>query len=109
MPMTPARRAAILRGDNPNYASPKVPGINAQPLMPSIGVDHHRTSAKQKVRMADTRKSVAAIGGAGRLDMASPSRAKKADPRRFAPMTPAAKPRKATKNLPRYYREFLAK
>jgi len=35
---------------NPNRIMPAVPGINAQPLRPSIGCDHWRTSASAPVR-----------------------------------------------------------
>lgn len=35
--------------DNPNRVMPTVPGINASKLQPSIGCDHWRISATQKV------------------------------------------------------------
>lgn len=33
--------------DNPNRVMPKVPGLNAQPLGPSIGCDNWRTSDRK--------------------------------------------------------------
>lgn len=40
---------ASLLHDNPNRVMPKVPGINATQLMPSIGCDHWRTRPTQSM------------------------------------------------------------
>ena len=46
----PATANPMALHGNHGRVSPKVPGLNAQPLMPSIGTDHWRVSATEKRR-----------------------------------------------------------
>lgn len=48
---------------------PKVPGLNAQPLGPSIGTDHHRLSARERVRRNGSLRQARPISGRGHAEL----------------------------------------
>lgn len=62
MPNTDSTAILALHGISGKRA-PKVPGLNAQPLQPSIGTDHWRISATEKrVRNAQLRQAKPVAG-----------------------------------------------
>lgn len=64
---------------DPEFAGrvhPKVPGLNAQPLGPSIGCDNWRTDSRQP-RNIRPKTKVAPISGRGRADFGTGRNAKR--------------------------------
>lgn len=80
---------------------PKVPGINAELLMPSIGTGTSRTSPKGRLVQPGARLKVAPFGGRARLDSCPPSKAAKPPkPHRFAAPKVPDRPKKRPAHYP---------
>ena len=68
--------------------APKVPGIYAGVLQPSIGTDHYRLSAGQKTKGQLKHRAIPISGSGSMAKVFARKGGKKADPKRFAPIKP---------------------
>ena len=65
----PATANPMALHGNHGRVSPKVPGLNAQPLGPSIGTDHWRVSATEKRRRNASIRQARPVSGRGSQDL----------------------------------------